>query len=176
MASYIAQLQTAYAQTKNLGYDVDELVPTMPPPQGVTESQGSELTELLAKELGALGCLNKESVVRQCCQVSLAMKGHTERVIGYPVILTIGGVRYKGMDLVEIDEPSVDTMRKTGSYHVWLTLPWMAIIDFTLHVSKNALTGHPVEFAHPIHGYPESFPNYAWKPLFVGTEVARRLI
>ena len=52
----------------------------------------------------------------------------------------------------------------------------MSIIDFTLHVSKAALTDVPVDRAHPISGYPESFRDYRWNPLFIGTEAAGRLI
>lgn len=105
------------------------------------------------------------------------MKAHVEAVTGHSTMLTIGTVTRNGEPLWDVDGKTLSQMKAMGKYHVWLTLPWLDIMDFTLSVSLREQQGIDPNGASPICGDPDLLaPGYSWAPVFVGDDATSRLL
>lgn len=172
MLTFREKFLNALARTAAHGFLVEPFQATSEPAP-ITGDHGFELMQRLTEELGEYGQLRVDEIAFKCGQVSRAMQSHLERVTGQSSMLTIGTVSVKGTPLWEVDEDRLLQKKAGGSYHVWLTLPSMEIIDFTLNVSLRVQRGVRLDGVQPIFGNPDSTPNYSWEPILVGRDAAR---
>lgn len=175
MPSYIADFQAAISRTEALGLDPDA-APFPHVPEVLTQEHGEQLLKIAEISLRSDVALTATDIACRCGQVSLSMREHVKRVTGHQAILTVGTFSYEGTPLIVPSSNDLDDMAATGSYHVWLTMPWMEIIDFTVLVSLAVLKGTPLSNISPVAGYPDFISPLSWKPLYVGTAATKVLL
>lgn len=174
MNTYREEFQAALNRTAVFGLESQQTRPGQV--FRMSEADGLALVELLKHEMGSNGDLLAEDVAFKCGQVCVAMAGHVERLTGSPVYLTVGDVQRHGNLLWNFDETNLGLMRRSGSFHVWLTTASYEVLDFTLDLSLRLQKGQSAEGAHPIAGAPDALEPYRWVPRLVGREVALRLV
>jgi hypothetical protein len=176
MTDYEVRLRMALNQTQASGLSVENFqIESTQPANGVAHF-AEELTHAVINKFAKDGDINRETLALKCCEVNLTMKPFVERIIGAPVLLTVGGVKAFHKEVVVIEDPSILAMAQTGKYHVWLTLPWLEILDLTLLESLKWLKRSKSEIFRPLSGYPDLMDGFAWTPWWVGSEVGRRLL
>lgn len=120
--------------------------------------------------------LKATDLALQCAQVSIAMKSHVESVTGHAPALTIGSIQHYSTPLIEVGSGELRQMGQAGAYHVWLTMPWGEIADFTLMASLAVLMGKTLNRVSPLAGFPESISPFVWRPLYVGTAATHYIL
>lgn len=165
----LAIRQTQYQQLGTDNFEVSEA-----PPSRLLSGYQSQLLDAVYSEFGEP--INTDEFASQCCAVNMKIKPHVERILGTPTLITIGAVRAFGVPVVSVLEPSLFAMAVSGDYHVWLTLPWLEVLDLTLLASIAKGKGAELSASRPLMGYPESFPDFEWSPWFVGSAAAMRLV
>ncbi|MBT9463623.1 hypothetical protein [Hydrogenophaga sp.] len=175
MSSYSNTFLLAIERTSSQGYETEPY--ELPSGPGrISEEHGKQLADIASQVLGSKGQLEAIDIACRCAEVSLAMKGHVERVVGHTATLTIGAVTLNGTSIIQAHGLDIPQMARTGSYHVWLTLPWLEIVDFTLRVSLAVLNGRPLTEAGPLAGYPDFMKPAEWHPIYVGTAATTALL
>ena len=142
----------------------------------ITPEHGVVLVELLERVIAQGEKFHPAYIAWQCASVNQKMLRYVEEVIGYRPILTVGHVSYEGKVIVGGGSEDLYTMSRTGGYHVWMTLPWMEIIDFTLTVSIAVLKQSPMESISPLAGTPRLLHPFSWQPLYVGAAATSILL
>lgn len=133
MSRYGALFNAAIARTFAHGLVVEPFQ-IGPVKSAVTEVHGINLLNRLSTELGSEHGLSADKIAFRCGQISRAMKTHVAAVTSHPTTLTIGTVTRNGRALWGVERTPLSRMKAKGQYHVWLTLPWLDIMDFTLNV------------------------------------------
>lgn len=173
--NYKAELLAAMDRTRERGLDPGELA-SVSADYALNEEHGVALVSALQDLLQGTG-LSPVHLAFQCAGISFAMKEHVSRVAGLAGLITIGTVILQGTRLWAADERmSLEDLRESGGFHVWLTLPTMAVLDFTLLMTLTVQTGGDLTRVAPIHTFPDSEPHIQWVPLYTGDEAYRRLL
>lgn len=142
----------------------------------MTEDQGLELMDRLAG-LASGAVLSPADIAFQCARVSFEMGKHVGDVASVQPLLTIGTVEMQGRPLWNATAGmTLAEMRESGAFHVWLTLPDMQVIDFTLMMTLAVQKGRDPRGAHPIATYSDSEPHTKWIPLFTGDAAYAQLL
>lgn len=173
--NYKAELLAAMERTRERGLDPGELAST--PSGGVLrEEHGAVLMDVLADLIQGTS-LSPGHIAFQCAGISAAMKKHVSRAAGLSALLTIGTVILQGQRLwAASGDMSLTDLRDSGSFHVWLTLPTMQVVDFTLLMSLAVQTGRDPSTATPIATFPDSEPHIKWVPVFTGDDAYAQLL
>lgn len=131
----------------------------------------------------AFGDLGYDDVVAQCMSIHYRLMPVLERLLGCPVLFTIGWVddgTTKGMfrfdeEFIQekLERPKL-TPGGQANLHAWLTLPSMEVIDValvtTIVVLKKLKEGHGGVLAGPA----DEFKGFAYKPMLVGTDFLKK--
>lgn len=142
----------------------------------MTEEHGFELMDRLAG-LAEGAALSPADIAFQCARVSFEMRKHVGDVASVQALLTIGTVEMQGRLLWNANGGMTLTdLCDSGAFHVWLTLPDMQVIDFTLMMTLAVQKGRDPREVHPIATYPDSEPHTKWIPLFTGDAAYTRLL
>lgn len=134
----------------------------------MSQDQGVELMNCLEGIAGGAP-LSTADIAFQCAKVSFEMQKHVAEVASVQPLLTIGTVEMKGQRLWNASEDmTLEQLRDSGGFHVWLTLPDMQVIDFTLAMTLAIQKGRDPREANPIATYSDSEPLTKWVPLYTG--------
>lgn len=175
MRSYSNVFLRAIARTASEGYETEPYeLPSSP--GRISQEQGEQLVDIAGQVLGSKEGLTAADIACRCAEVSLVMKWHVEQVVGHTATLTIGAITWNGSPIIQADGLDIPEMARTGNYHVWLTLPWLEIVDFTLQVSIAVLKGRALKNVGPLTGYPDLISPPGWQPIYVGTAATTALL
>ncbi len=175
MSSYANQFHLAFPRTASQGLPVEDFEFATTPGR-LTPDHGVVLMEFLQAEFSSHGLPAQEAIAFRCAQVSELMQPHVESVVGRQAMLTVGTVSYNGIPLIANCDGELHELARSTHYHVWLTMPWLEIVDFTLELSIAVGKGLPTDRCSPLAGYPDAMQPYRWHPLYVGAAAVEVLL
>ncbi|RPE30886.1 hypothetical protein EC846_1588 [Acinetobacter sp. BIGb0102] len=122
--------------------------------------------------------LTPDLLVAQCLGVHYALKPYVDEFYGVNSILTIGHIERKvgGKAFYEPMEERITyfsqprDITKPTNIHVWLTLPTLEILDFTLPTTLSYVCGIKEWEGAVIAQHGDDENDHFYKPEFVGIE------
>ena len=128
-----------------------------------------------------LGVLSDRDLVAQCCAIHFRLAPIISKVLETEVIITTGYVKLGQRSIFEQSDDELQRTLTEGlagaplKSHVWLTLPSMEILDFSLPTTVSVLNNVPgaggVIAAHP----DELLMGLSFHPQLVGTSYLEQI-
>lgn len=172
MQIYWVALQEAIKRTALLGYETETLAKTSGPI--LTEENGFAFITAFEKAIGYSG-LKLDDLPFRCAEISWRAKPILEEITQTKAALTLGAVAKGDSILWSADATSLQELRSSGNYHVWLSLASGEIVDLTLLPSILLQTQQDLSRAQPLAGQPDHLA-FRWIPKLVGDEPIRELL
>jgi hypothetical protein len=128
------------------------------------------------------GLTQEEEVVLQCISFNFRLKEILSEYFKSPLYYTIGHVKINNDSMFEQSEKSLFTMLKNGitspsiNLHVWLTLPSMEILDYTLQTTYGRVNNDPRLIGNVIAQHPNDFTkSMSFHPMIIGEEFMQKI-
>lgn len=174
---YERAFRAAERFTKRLGFDPRTLAYSRAPL--LDDGRVNRITAVAQSQLGHLA---PEDVAHACAMVSQSIKGELVREIRSPMSLTIGYVesgghvayRFTRSEVRRLLNATAVTPRR-WSFHAWLTLPSMELIDATLATTYAVENGDLANVGGLIMRHADRLRGMRYFPVIVGDEIVSAL-
>ncbi len=148
----------------------------------ITYTNEENKTGVLKHLFRCLGDIKADYVRHNGTEMHLKFKSYLEDYLNCKVVLTIGGVYFKGKEVFRFNEYNINQFSGTEiNPHVWYTLPSMEIIDLTFLEYYNYKRGLPFRYQKEYEYVFDSIDNIykneniTYMPTLVGSESLNRI-
>jgi hypothetical protein len=125
--------------------------------------------------------LSPEIVAGNCAPISAALVGPISQALNCPACFTFGWLNTAERgDVFKMTESDIARWLRGAlppghaSFHCWITLGTMEIVDATIATSDAVVNGGPTDSANVIARHADDLPGLQYHPMLVGDDFLER--